>query len=319
MTANAQNLEDTLPITTGSEGVTVVGRTHCGLVRKNNEDTFGAFSSLGLFAVCDGMGGHAAGEIASDLALRTFFHSIFESRMGLGEGQAPSLRFQRNALVGAIHRAHHAIREKATKNPQLTGMGTTLAAIQVHQDAMILGHVGDSRIYRWNPLRGLKQLTRDHSLANALMQKGELDPDRVREIRNVLVNAVGVTSCRPETSVVQRFRGDVYLLCSDGLSDLVDHQTITRIMNENSESLERAAQELVAAANQAGGHDNITVVLVRDDIGSTQKAKVRRIPFISGRRNLGKERASVGWVRATISSLSGRRRQPSPRRVAGTR
>jgi serine/threonine protein phosphatase PrpC len=115
------NLEQTLPSTTDCEGITVVGRTHQGMVRLNNEDTFGAFTDIGLFAVCDGMGGHAAGEVASDLALRSFFHSVFESRHSLGPDADPSLRHQRNAVVSAIHRAHQAVQLRAKENPDLAG------------------------------------------------------------------------------------------------------------------------------------------------------------------------------------------------------
>ena len=168
------NVEDTLPATVGSAGVTVVGRTHQGMIRTQNEDTFGAFMSLGLFVVCDGMGGHAGGEIASDLALRTVFHSMFESKMALGESKEPSIRYLRNSLTGAIHRAHHAIREQVQEKPQLEGMGTTFAALQVNEQGMILSHVGDSRIYRWSERRGLVQLTRDHSLLNQLSEHRNL-------------------------------------------------------------------------------------------------------------------------------------------------
>ena len=309
MSQPQHNVEDTLPATVGSAGVTVVGRTHQGMIRTQNEDTFGAFMSLGLFVVCDGMGGHAGGEIASDLALRTVFHSMFESKMALGESKEPSIRYLRNSLTGAIHRAHHAIREQVQEKPQLEGMGTTFAALQVNEQGMILSHVGDSRIYRWSERRGLVQLTRDHSLLNQLSEHRNLDDAEASRIKNVIVNAVGVTACKPETTVVQRNAGDVYLLCSDGLSDLVPHDTIQSIIESNEGSLERAAQELVAAANKAGGHDNVTVLLVRDEIGTPSRLVARTVPFISGRGLTPKgDTTQQSWVRATIQTLSGWRR-----------
>jgi serine/threonine protein phosphatase PrpC len=311
MTQTKHDIENTLPATIGSDGVTVVGRTHQGMVRTQNEDTFGAFMSLGLFVVCDGMGGHAGGDIASNLALRTVFHSVFESNLALGDAQKPSLRFQQNSLQGAIHRAHHAIREQVQREPKLEGMGTTFAAIQVNPGGMILSHVGDSRIYRWSARRGLVQLTRDHSLVNQLKERGRLKEGDAERMKNVIVNAVGVTACRPETTVVQRHEGDVYLLCSDGLTDLVPHERIQDIVERNHESLERAAQELVAAANQAGGHDNVTVLLLRDDIGSEAPAPSRSVPFISGRGPIPKgSTPQHDWLRATIQTLSGWRKGP---------
>ena len=317
MSQPLKNVEDTLPATVGSDGVTVVGRTHQGMVRSHNEDTFGAFMSLGLFVVCDGMGGHAGGDIASDLALRTVFHSMFESKMALGESKSPSIRFLRNSLTGAIHRAHHAIREQVQEKPQLEGMGTTFAALQVNEQGMILSHVGDSRIYRWSQRKGLVQLTRDHSLLNQLSEHREFDENEASRIRNVIVNAVGVTACKPETTVVQRNAGDVFLLCSDGLSDLVPHAKIQSIIERNEGSLERAAQELVAAANKAGGHDNVTVLLVRDEIGSPSRLVARAVPFISGRGMTPKgETTQHGWVRATIDTLSGWRRSRAEARVS---
>jgi len=287
------------------------------MVRTQNEDTFGAFMSLGLFVVCDGMGGHAGGEVASDLALRTVFHSMFESSMALGENKTPSVRFLRNSLTGAIHRAHHAIREQVQEQPQLEGMGTTFAALQVNDQGMILSHVGDSRIYRWSKRRGLVQMTRDHSLLNQLSAHRSIDAEEASRIKNVIVNAVGVTACQPETTVVQRNAGDVFLLCSDGLTDLVSHEEIQEIIDRNEESLERAAQELVSAANKAGGHDNVTVLLVRDEIGSAPGLAPRSVPFISGRGLTPKgSTTQQSWVRATINTLSEWRRGRAEARVS---
>ena len=307
MTIPTANTEETLPATIGSYGVTVVGRTHRGMVRSHNEDTFGAFMSLGLFVVCDGMGGHAGGEVASDLALRTVFHSMFESTMALGADKKASVRFLRNSLTNAVHRAHHTIRSQVDEQPHLEGMGTTFAALQVSEQGMVISHVGDSRIYRWSERRGLVQLTQDHSLLNQISAHRTVNDEEADRIRNVIVNAVGVTSCKPDTTVVQRNAGDVFLLCSDGLSDLVSDAEIQAIIEGNEGSLERAAQELVASANKAGGHDNITVLLVRDEVGSTSRLAARTLPFISGRGSAQPDvqSAQPNWVRATINTISG--------------
>jgi serine/threonine protein phosphatase PrpC len=310
------NLEQTLPSTTDCEGITVVGRTHQGMVRLNNEDTFGAFTDIGLFAVCDGMGGHAAGEVASDLALRSFFHSVFESRHSLGPDADPSLRHQRNAVVSAIHRAHQAVKLRAKENPDLAGMGTTIAALQIHPEGMVISHVGDSRVYRWRARGGLRQLTRDHSLSNALLDKGRISAEQAQECKNVLVNAVGVTACTPETTTVERCKGDVYLLCSDGLTDLIDAPTIEGIVSEHGMSLERAAQALIAAANEAGGHDNITVLLIRDEVGAEDASDAKITPLMGSRSAREGVDTHLGWVRTAMGPLSRWRRGHRPDSVA---
>ena len=224
-------------------------RTDPGRKRRHNEDSF--VVQPPLFAIADGMGGAQAGEIASALAAGALSES---NANGGGESRVTEL----------IQEANRRVHERASTDPATSGMGTTMTVALVESDGSItFGHVGDSRAYR---LRGgrLEQITDDHSLVAELVRRGELSPEEaeVHPQRSVITRALGTDpdvdvdafSVRPEA-------GDLYLLCSDGLSDMVPAAAIEEILREYRSDLDMASRALVRAANNGGGDDNITAVL----------------------------------------------------------
>ena len=244
--------------------VKFVARSEIGHARENNEDKFDFYepdeepllaARGSVYLVCDGMGGHNAGQIASELAAKQFLHAYYH----LG-GTA------QEAAGHAILQAHHYIAEMASKIPSRYGMGTTLTALILKQNEGILAHVGDSRCYRLRE-GAFEQLSRDHTLVAHLVEQGILTPEQARyhPQRNVIRQAVGVADpsepLEPDIETFALQVGDLYLLCSDGLTDMVDDAEIEAILR--NEPPTRAAWRLVDRALANGGRDNITVVLVR--------------------------------------------------------
>jgi protein phosphatase len=244
--------------------VKFVARSEIGHARENNEDKFDFYepdeqnllaARGSVFLVCDGMGGHNAGQIASELAAKQFLHAYYH----LG-GTA------QDAARQAVLLAHHYIAEMASKIPSRYGMGTTLTALILKQDEGILVQVGDSRCYR---LRNgvFEQISRDQTLVAQLVAQGILTPEQAKyhPQRNVIRQAVGVQDpsepFEPDIETFPLQAGDIYLLCSDGLNDMVDDAEIEAILR--SEPLTRAAWKLVDRALANGGRDNITVLLIQ--------------------------------------------------------
>ena len=224
-------------------------RTDPGRKRRGNEDSY--VSRPPLFAIADGMGGARAGEVASALAAS----ALEESAAGRG-GEA--------YVVELIQEANRRVHERASTDVETSGMGTTITVALIEQDGRVtIGHVGDSRAYL---LRGnrLEQLTDDHSLVAELVRRGELSPQaaEVHPQRSVITRALGTD---PDVDVdafsVTAENGDIFLICSDGLSDMVSGEQIESIMITHRSDLDAAAKALVQAANRAGGEDNITAVL----------------------------------------------------------
>jgi serine/threonine protein phosphatase PrpC len=244
--------------------VKFVARSEIGHARENNEDKFDFYepdeepllaARGSVYLVCDGMGGHNAGQIASELAAKQFLHAYYH----LGGAAQEAARH-------AILQAHHYIAEMASKIPSRYGMGTTLTALILKQDEGILAHVGDSRCYRLR--EGVfEQLSRDHTLVARLVEQGIIPPEQARyhPQRNVIRQAVGVADpsepLEPDLETFALQAGDLYLLCSDGLTDMVDDAEIEAIVREEPPT--RAAWRLVDRALANGGRDNITVVLVQ--------------------------------------------------------
>src|SRR5829696_2247554 len=220
-----------------------------GRQRQGNEDNY--FVRAPLFVVADGMGGAQAGEVASEMAVESFDG-------GIGDG-SPA-----DGLVRIIQEANRRIHDRSRSDEQAAGMGTTCTAAYVGDSEVTIAHVGDSRAYLW---RGgeLTRLTRDHSLVGELVARGKLTEEQAEAHpqRSVITRALGP---EPEVQVdVESFAacdGDVYLLCSDGLTSMIHEGGVPPVL-EHMESLERTGRELISAANEAGGRDNITVVLFR--------------------------------------------------------
>lgn len=244
------------------------GETNVGSTRDHNEDSFFLPVRERLAIVADGMGGHASGEVASRLAVETIV-GHFQSTENEQELTWPykvdrGQRFQTNRLVSAIKLANLKIYEEADRNNDCRGMGTTAVTILFADGALLIGHVGDSRLYR---LRGgkLEQMTQDHSLLNDYVKMKRLSPGEIASFphKNVIVRALGMKPSIEVDVIVDRPRlGDLYLLCTDGLSGMVSDGELAGLATDETD-LDKLCERLIAAANAHGGLDNITVVCAR--------------------------------------------------------
>ena len=247
--------------------------THTGRKRRHNEDSY--IHEPPLFAVADGMGGAKAGEVASSLAV-----DAVRLRPDVG-GDAEAY------VVDLIQEANRRVYTRATEDASVAGMGTTMTVALVDDDAgrVTIGHVGDSRAYRVRDGK-LEQLTDDHSLVGELIRSGKLTPEEagVHPQRSVITRALGTDpDVDVDTFLVDARPGDVFLICSDGLSSMVDDQTILQVVREHPRDLQAAAKGLIAAANRGGGDDNITVVvfaLEADGDGRDGNDETRRMDAI---------------------------------------
>lgn len=233
-----------------------------GRARDNNEDSIALDESTALAVLADGMGGYNAGEVASGMAT-----SFIRSELGrwLHEASADTSDAEvRRAMDICVDNANRAIFNAANANPHYAGMGTTLVVALFRGPRLLVGHVGDSRAYR---LRGgrLVQITRDHSLLQEQIDAGLISPEQAAFAvhKNLVTRAVGVEdTVLLETHLHEVMPGDLYLLCSDGLSDMLDDATLAQMLKSH-EVLADAGRALIDAANEAGGKDNISLVLVR--------------------------------------------------------
>ncbi len=244
------------------------GAVDSGRARSNNEDSIAIDEAARLAVLADGMGGYNAGEVASQMAT-----SFVRTELGRWLGEAPEDAGDhdiRRAMDICVDNANRAIFNAANSNPQYAGMGTTLVVAVFRDKRLFLGHVGDSRAYR---LRGgrLQQITRDHSLLQEQIDAGLITSEQAAFSvnKNLVTRAVGVEdTVLLETHQHEVAAGDLYLLCSDGLSDMLDDATIAQLL-QTHDSLEAAVTALIAAANDAGGKDNISVILIRAAGGGT--------------------------------------------------
>ncbi|MDZ7890758.1 MAG: Stp1/IreP family PP2C-type Ser/Thr phosphatase [Rhodoferax sp.] len=236
-------------------------KTDPGRCRENNEDSV-AFDDQALVAVlADGMGGYNAGEIASGMA--TAFIKAELSRWLSEAGPNAQIRDIRRAMEICVDNANIAIYNSANANPSFAGMGTTLVLGVIKDGRLLVGHIGDSRCYRLRQGR-MEQITKDHSLLQEQMDAGLITPEQAAgsPIKNLVTRALGVEQgVMLEVNEFNIEAGDVYLMCSDGLSDMVSDEVIVRIAFEDLR-LEPLAEHLVLAANECGGRDNISVLLV---------------------------------------------------------
>jgi protein phosphatase len=232
----------------------VAAHSDPGRKRTANEDFFAVDEKLGLFVVADGLGGHVAGRRASELGVGVFVETV------AAENEDPPLA----RLRGAFAHANAAIRSLAERDPQLRGMGTTLAALWLRGEEALVAHAGDSRLYLFRS-GALHALTLDHSLVGERVARGELTSEqaRVHPSRHVITRAVGVLeSVAPDVASLKPQPGDVFVLCSDGISGQLTDGEIRDCLLECQLDLSRASRELVDLANARGGEDNSTVILV---------------------------------------------------------
>ncbi|MBH24655.1 MAG: serine/threonine protein phosphatase [Myxococcales bacterium] len=245
------------------------GNTHVGMKRDHNEDSLFLLPEHNIYIVADGMGGHASGEVASQMAVETivqFYKDTSEDEditwpFKMEKGR----KYQENRIIAGVKLANLKIFEAAMANSKQKGMGTTVVATVFHDKSIYVGHVGDSRVYR---LRGetLTQLTEDHSLLNDYIKMKDLTPEEIENFphKNVIVRALGMKET-VQVDVVSEdpVHRDIYLLCSDGLNGMITDEEMREILVSSNEELEQACNRLIQLANQNGGNDNVTVVLVQ--------------------------------------------------------
>lgn len=244
--------------------LTMVGQTDAGRSRDHNEDAISWDQERGLAMLADGMGGHNAGDVASRLCLESLdaeLRSALDKPLTIESGDDDP---QANLLQHVVISANHAVCRAAQENTAHQGMGTTLVALLFYGERVVVAHVGDSRVYR---LRGsvLDQITADHSLIQELMTRGMMTAEQAEDSSygHVVTRAIGSDGeVVPDIQELALNAGDVFLLCSDGLSDLVVDKAIADTLLAASGHWERAAQHLIDLANHNGGTDNISVVLV---------------------------------------------------------
>jgi protein phosphatase len=235
--------------------------TDVGRVRTANEDSIFADPEAGVFIVADGMGGHAAGEVASELAVRTI-SGILTGPQAAGPAGVEAPRILREA----IQRANAAIRARAAGDPSVRGMGTTVAVVLAHDNRLWLAHVGDSRVYLIRA-GGIRRLTQDHSLVAQMVEAGQITAGEARKhhLRNVITRSLGFEAAvEPEIQTLEWTRGDYLLLCSDGLTGMLEDEEISRIVAAGGSDLPAVCRDLIALANERGGTDNISVVVAQN-------------------------------------------------------
>lgn len=249
-------------VTATTATVEMAAATHQGLLRAHNEDCIAMRPHAGLAVLADGMGGHNAGEVASRIAVEVVTGGI-EAAVATADGLHASRA--EGLIVQHIARANTLVYHAALGHEEYAGMGTTIVAGLWYGSELSVGHIGDSRAYRLRA-QELEQLTRDHTLVQAQVERGTLTRDQARKTaaRNILTRALGTAS--EASADVQTHRaqvGDVYLLCSDGLSDMLDDEEIRQTLDRFGATMQVAADQLVLQANRHGGADNISVIVVK--------------------------------------------------------
>jgi PPM family protein phosphatase len=253
------NLEQSLEIASHSDP---------GMVRSHNEDSIAADASKGLVVLADGMGGYNAGEVASGMAttvLVTELQHLLEERAPHEIDSESGLPFAQRLLREQIAKTNTSIYQASQSQPQYAGMGTTLVVALFYDNRMVVAHIGDSRLYR---LRGdeFKQITRDHSLLQEQIDSGMITPEQAKmsQNKNLVTRALGIDpTVEPEIHEYETRPGDIYLLCSDGLCDMVSDEDMGMVLQTLSSNLKLCAEHLVQMANDNGGRDNVSVILVR--------------------------------------------------------
>jgi serine/threonine protein phosphatase PrpC len=248
--------------------VKAYGLTDVGRQRQHNEDSFLVADEAKLFLVADGMGGHAAGEIASRIAVDSISEFIVHTKEDDGTWpHAYDEQYSRttNRLMAALRMANTRVLEAMRKDAKLRGMGTTVVACMADDSKISVAHVGDSRAYMIRNGK-ISRITNDHSWVFEQVQAGMLTEAEAEKhpLRNVITRALGgALSVNPEASEIDCRPGDLYLLCSDGLTGMVPEDQILELVTANADDLEKACRQLIDVANEHGGLDNVTAILVK--------------------------------------------------------
>ena len=251
-----------------SQSLQSASLTDPGRVRDHNEDCIESRPEIGLYVLADGMGGYNAGEVASGMATSLIADGMQE-QWQLREveklGREEAKKLAREAIAEHVARANAAIFNTSQNNPECAGMGTTLVVCLFYDNFLAVGHIGDSRLYR---LRGeaMEQVTRDHSLLQEQLDSGLITPEEAKlsQNKNLVTRALGIDpSVETEIHVHETQPDDIYLLCSDGLSDMMEDEEIRLTMLTLKSNPTLTVQQLVQAANDNGGRDNISAMLIR--------------------------------------------------------
>lgn len=248
--------------------INIEGMTDTGLIRAHNEDSIGNDLSIGLAVLADGMGGHKGGEVASALAVNSILNDLPAEldrckNLEIDENVS-GYSYQSMAIKNVIEKANSIIFKAASKQIQYEGMGTTIVVTMFYDNRLTVAHVGDSRMYRLRD-HALTQITNDHSLLQELIDRGFYTPEEAEKSlnKNLVTRALGIEdTVKIDVTEEIVLANDSYLLCSDGLSDMVDDRRITMIMEENSSHIETACSELIQQALDNGGHDNVSVIII---------------------------------------------------------
>jgi len=244
------------------------GQTDTGSVRDHNEDAIVYDDDIALAILADGMGGHRGGEMASAITVSTVLEEITDKVKNLTVGETDNdTGYSAESLIvqEAINLANKNVHDSSESNARYRGMGTTIVVVLFYDNRFTVAHVGDSRLYR---LRNgeLKQITSDHSLMREMIDRGLYTPEEARKSlnNNLITRAIGIDS-KVQVDIQEDIAmvNDIYLLCSDGVTDMIEDDLIKSVMIENSENLEKAASEIIRLANEHGGKDNISALLAK--------------------------------------------------------
>lgn len=246
----------------------IVGRTHTGRVRSHNEDSIGEDVEIGTIVLADGMGGYKGGEVASAIAVNTILSDLHDRIPSLIPGEMDNdTGYSKESIAArdAINKANEVIHQTSQSQPQYQGMGTTAVMAIFYDNRVSVAHVGDSRAYRIRDNQ-FSQVTVDHTLLQELVDRGFYTDEEAKESlnKNLVTRALGI---EPTVAVdVQEdlaLPGDIYVLCSDGLNDMIEDKEIYLTIKDFNANLEEAAERLIELANQKGGKDNVSVILAR--------------------------------------------------------
>ncbi len=243
----------------------IVSMTDPGQVRDHNEDCVETRPELGIVVLADGMGGYNAGEVASGMATSLIASGLAQAWKPAQLDRESAKALAERLIQEQVRLANTAIFEAAKKDPQCAGMGTTLVACLFYDNFLTVGHIGDSRLYRLRK-ETLEQITRDHSLLQEQIDSGLISKEDARQShnKNLVTRALGIDAeVEAEIHSYDTRIGDIYLLCSDGLNDMIDDEEIQMTLIALKANLEVTALQLIQSANDAGGRDNVSVMLVK--------------------------------------------------------